>query len=361
MDIQVTTTQDQVAEGDVLFSSIGEGAIVTDANARISRINRAALDILGFREKELLGKWFPQVIKAEDDKGNPLANIERPITEVFITGKTVTRKTNYRRKDGSVIPVNLTVSPVIINNKPIGAIEVFRDITDEVALERAKDEFVAIASHQLRTPATAVKQYVGLLLDGYAEPMNDNQLLFLKRAYDSNERQLHIVQEILKVTQLDLDKLVLKLDLHDIRKIIKEAIDGLQQNFTAKNQKVNAQLPKKPIYANIDSEQVKIAVENLLENASNYTWKDKSITVTVAQDNKNTTITVKDQGVGINKADYPKLFKKFSRVPNDLSLEIGGTGLGLYWALKIIELHGGEISIESTPGKGSSFTILLPR
>jgi two-component system phosphate regulon sensor histidine kinase PhoR len=347
-------------ETDALFMSIGEGAFVTDTNARISRVNQVALNILGFKEKELLGKWFPEVIIAEDEQGNPLSNIDRPMGQAFLTGKSVSGRAYYRRKDGSRIPVFLTVSPVILNSKPIGAIEVFRDISADLALERAKDEFVAIASHQLRTPATAVKQYVGLLLEGYSDPLTDGQRLFLERAYESNERQLHIVQEILKITQLDLEKVVLEPDFNDIREIVHEAIDTVQSNFDAKHQKVVINEPKEALIAKVDREQLRVAIENLLENASNYTWPEKRIIVSGRQLKDRVRITVQDEGVGIETMDFPKLFQKFSRIPNPLSVEIGGTGLGLYWAAKIIHLHKGYIHVSSVPGKGSKFTINLP-
>lgn len=248
----------------------------------------------------------------------------------------------------------------MLDSKPVGAIEVFRDITADLALERAKDEFVAIASHQLRTPATAVKQYVGLLLEGYAEPLTENQRLFLERAYESNERQLHIVQEILKITQLDLEKVVLRPESHDIRQIARDAVATVQGSFDAKQQKVIIKEPDEPLMAHVDAEQLRVAIENLLENASNYTWNGKNIYVITRQLKDRARIAVKDEGVGIEHIDYPKLFQKFSRIPNPLSLEISGTGLGLYWAAKIVHLHGGYIHVASTPGKGSIFTINLP-
>jgi signal transduction histidine kinase len=200
-----------------------------------------------------------------------------------------------------------------------------------------------------------------LLLDGYAEQLTDKQKVFLERAYESNERQLHIVQEILKISQLDLQTVVLKLDLHDVRDIAKEAADSLQSNLKKRNQKLIFELPRQPVFANVDADQIRVAIENLLENASNYTWKDKTITLGVVQTKDKIKIAVKDQGVGIDKADFRHLFQKFSRVPNALSVETGGTGLGLYWASKIVELHSGTIEVKSDPGKGSRFSIVLPR
>lgn len=364
MDGQVTEERSSQeashAEADALFNSIGDGAIMTDEKARIRRVNKTALQILGYSEGEMLGAWFPQIILAEDDKGNQLSNLERPIAQVFLTGKSISTRTVYIRKDSSRVNVSLNIAPIINNSKPVGAIEVFRDITDEIALERAKEEFVAIASHQLRTPATAVKQYVGLLLDGYAEPLTENQKFFMERAYESNERQLQIIQEILRITQLDLDRVILRLAETDIRKIASDAVSPLNSKFKQKNQKVIIKVPKEPLVLNVDKEQIQVALENLLENASNYTWENKSITVTVSKKGQEALISVKDHGVGIDSQDIPKLFQKFSRIPNPLSLEVSGTGLGLYWAGQIVKLHGGYIKVSSAISKGSTFTICLP-
>lgn len=357
---QIVLDYGELAQAEALFASIGEGAIVTDSQARISRINKAALDIMGFSEKDVIGKWFPDVFVAEDLSGNLLSNLERPIGKVFLSGKAISARAVYRRKDGSKVPVSMTVSPVFVENIPVGAIEVFRDITHEVALEQAKDEFVAITSHQLRTPATAVKQYIGLLLEGYAEPLSENQRMFLERAYESNERQLHIVEEILRITQLDLEKVILKPAKYDIRKIAREAINTVHGRFERKNQTIIVSEPDEPVMASVDKDQLRVAIENLLENASNYTWEDRSITVTTSSRNNRVYVSVKDPGVGIDPADFPKLFQKFSRVPNPLSVEIGGSGLGLYWAKQIIRMHGGTITVRSKLGKGTIFTIGLP-
>lgn len=348
-------------EIEALFASIGDGIIVTDSSARISRVNHVAQDILGFKPNELIGKWFPETIIAEDEQGNELSSIDRPMGQAFLTGKTITARTYYRRKDGSRVPVSLNVSPVIIDGRPVGAIEVFRDISRELELEHAKDEFVAIASHQLRTPATAVKQYIGLLLEGYTEPLTDSQREFLERAYESNERQLQIVQEILKISQLDMQKVIFKPEEFDAMAIIEPIVAGLKSKFAEKDQKFQIIKPAHPVIVRADKVQLASAIENILENASNYTWAGKKISISAKQSKANVLISVSDEGVGIAKKDMPKLFQKFSRLPNPLSIQAGGTGLGLYWAAKVIELHGGKIKVKSAPQKGSTFTICLPK
>jgi signal transduction histidine kinase len=229
-----------------------------------------------------------------------------------------------------------------------------------IALGRTKDEFAAIASHQLRTPATAVKQYLGLLLDGYAEPLTENQKNFLLKAYENNERQLHVIDDILQIVRLDLDKVRLDLKIHDLGAITEATVDGLQPTFRKNRQKVLIKKPQGVIRATVDKKQISTALENLLENASNYSPKGSSIQVTLKKNKGGLQITIEDKGVGIDPSDFPKLFQKFSRIPNPLSVEAGGTGLGLYWADKIIKMHKGSISIKSAVGRGSVFAINLP-
>lgn len=351
--------QDQT-ESDALFLSIGEGALVTDYRGRLSRINQVALNILGFRARELIGKWYPGVVVAEDKNGRPISNLDRPITQVFLTGQTITARLYYRRKDGSRAPVALTVSPVLRNGKPIGAIEVFRDITKELALQQAKDDFISIASHQLRTPATAVKQYVGMFLEGYAGHLTPNQKKLLKKAYESNERQLTIIEDLLKVARVDAGNIKLNISTTDLVMILEDVVSDLASKATSRRQTIKLSSSSAEVAVNIDADRMRMVFENLIDNAIKYTPEGKKIEVKIRRFINVAEVSVIDEGVGIARADIDKLFRKFSRVPNALSIESGGTGLGLYWAERIIKLHKGHIKVSSKLGKGSTFRVRLP-
>lgn len=229
------------------------------------------------------------------------------------------------------------------------------------SLNKSKDEFVAIASHQLRTPSTAIRQYLGLLLEGYAGPLPQDQMFFLKRAYESNERQLQIVDDILRVAQLDLDKMKLRIEPHDTKVIVDKAITGLSRVFELKKQNVNFIKPRQSVTARVDNTQFRTVIDNLLENASNYSPEKAKITVEIKKTKTTVYVTIADEGIGIAHKDFPKLFQKFSRISNDRSTDVNGSGLGLYLSYKIIKLHGGEITVQSQPGRGSTFTVILPR
>lgn len=227
-------------------------------------------------------------------------------------------------------------------------------------LNKLKDEFIAVASHQLRTPATAVKQYIGLLLEGYAEPLASSQRLFLERAFESNERQLHIVDDLLQIARIDSESFRLKLSKLEVRTVIREAASELKDKLTERKQKIVYDIPEKKIPVHGDAERLLMVFENLIDNASNYSPPGTTITIKLHASKGFVLADVNDQGVGIDRRDFPKLFLKFSRIPNPLSVQVGGTGLGLYWAYKICQLHGGDIRVKSQLGKGSTFTVVLP-
>lgn len=230
-----------------------------------------------------------------------------------------------------------------------------------VEINRTKDEFISLASHQLRTPATGVKQYIGMLLEGYGDKLNPNQVRMLKTAYESNERQLNIIDDLLKVAHIDAGKVSLRKQKIDLVWLLQDTIDEQADTFRRKNQQITFKHTAKSMTAYIDAERMRMVLENLIDNASKYTPEGKKITVILDKSARDITISVKDEGVGIAKRDIPRLFQKFSRINNTLSASVGGTGLGLYWAHKIVLLHNGSISVQSTVRKGSTFTITIPR
>jgi len=228
-----------------------------------------------------------------------------------------------------------------------------------LAVNKTKDEFIALASHQLRTPATAVKQYTSLLINEFAGPVTPEQLKYLRIAFDSNERQLQIINDLLKTAQIDSSRYVLEKKPQDIAKIIKQAAKELRATCELKNQKITL-IGIKSTTVEVDANEIKLALINLLENASKYSYPDTEITLRMHNSGKRLEIAVTDVGVGVSKADARRIFDKFTRVDNELSDTVTGTGFGLYWVKRIINLHGGSIKVESAVGKGATFIVRLP-
>lgn len=227
-------------------------------------------------------------------------------------------------------------------------------------LQRAKDDLLSIASHQLRTPATGVKQYVGMLLEGYGGKVTKKQKDLLQEAYNSNERQLGVIDEILHVARIDTGRLVLQKERLKVRAIIETILRDQNATIRQKSQKILTKFPKKILYASGDPQYVHMAVDNIISNAIKYTPEKGTITITIKRRGDFVAISVKDTGVGIEKHDLDQLFQKFSRIPNELSRQTAGSGVGLYISKEIIDLHGGDIEVDSQVGDGTTFTILLP-
>lgn len=344
---------------DVLFFSIGEGAIVVDERGIISRVNKPALDILGYTDKELVGKWYPETIIATDADGQPIPNIDRPIIEAFLSGQPVFKRIYFRRKDGSLVAVALTVAPIMHDDKPLGAIELFRDITDELQLEHAKDEFISIASHQLRTPATVVKQYLGMILEGYV-PSEAQRIEMIKIAFDHNDNQLAIINDLLKVAQIESKTLAANYKEVDIVNILETIVLSQKPHFDKRNIQLLLTHDHAPANAEVDPLHIQMVFENLIDNANKYSEPGSAVSIQVSQTPSQVTVHVADQGMGIDQKDIPRLFNKFSRIKNPKSAA-GGTGLGLYWAKKLVELYNGTISVKSELHKGTTFSVSIPR
>lgn len=223
-----------------------------------------------------------------------------------------------------------------------------------------KDEFIAIASHQLRTPATAVKQYIELVLSGYSDELTENQKLFLDKANDSNNRQLRIIDDLLQIARIDSSTFKLKTEMINLRELMDKIVVEARDKIINKHQNLDYKGPAKDIFIKGDPDRLTMLYENLIENAANYSPAESSIEVCLKKTAQGAVTEVIDSGVGIDRSDFSKLFQKFSRIPNPLSVEVGGTGLGLYWALKVAKLHGGIIDVKSSLGKGSTFKVTLP-
>lgn len=234
-----------------------------------------------------------------------------------------------------------------------------RAILQERALESTKNEFLSLASHQLRTPATNVKQYIGLLMDGYMGDLTEQQRNALTVAYKNNEAEINIMNDLLDVAKLDLDRIQLHKKITNVRSIANQVVKEYSTAAKERNQVITLEGPKQ-VMASVDEAYVKGIIENLLDNAVKYSRDGTRIVITVDRQQDNVCVEVKDRGLGIKKRDFARLFNKFSRLDNEFSANSQGSGLGLYWAKQIIRLHGGTIELSSREGKGSVFTVKLP-
>ena len=228
-------------------------------------------------------------------------------------------------------------------------------------LQYAKDELLSLASHQLRTPATSVKQYIGMILEGYSGKVSRQQKALLKKAYESNERQLHIINDILYVAKIDAKGIVLTPRKLDINKLLRDLTQELSITAKDNHQEILLKSPAKPINIEADEHSLRMALENIINNALKYSRGGTKVLVSLVANKENVRIIVKDEGVGIDAEDISLLFQRFSRIPNELSRQSNGSGIGLYLSDQLVAMHKGSINVKSIKDKGTTFTITLPK
>lgn len=362
----------------VLVENIQDYAIfLMDKDGHIQTWNKGAYKAKGYTGDEIIGKHFSIFYLPKDKK------IKKPQQELEIAAAVGrVEDEGFRvRKDGTTFWANVVITALYEDGELIGFAKVTRNLTDrkrqEDRLRKAntelrqqqkelkrlsisKDEFISLASHQLRTPATAVKQLLGLMLEGIAGKIPAKQKDIIKKAYDSNERQLDVVNSLLSVAQVDSGKVVLRKSWVDVEELLSEIIEEQAGNVTAKKQSITLEPIKKPISIYADLQYLSIAIGNIIDNASKYSRSNGIIKVSAKKVGRKIKFTVTDNGVGVDSEEIGTLFEKFKRVPNELSQKAAGSGLGLYWVRKVIELHGGKVEVESKLGKGSSFHLYVP-
>lgn len=356
------TVTKQKAEGEVLFESIGDGAISTDEFGRITRVNPAAQQIIGFSERELIGTWFPKKIVALDPDGRPTNLIDRPITKAFLTGKPISAKMYYRTKEGKTIPVAVNVSPILLEGKPLGAIEVFRDITLEHEVDRMKSEFISLASHQLRTPLSAIKTYTHMLSDGYMGELNDAQKKALNTIIGASNRMNELISTLLNITRIESGTIAVSKKQQSVSMLIEEVMPELQLMAASKN--ITLRLQRRgsgSTSVRTDGLIVKEIVTNLASNAIKYTPEAGTVDITVRPQRYHVLVEIHDSGWGIPANTQDQVFTKFFRAPNIVKQETTGTGLGLYLVKGLLDTLGGDIWFKSEENKGTSFFFTLPR
>ncbi|MDB5166192.1 MAG: hypothetical protein JWM37_264 [Candidatus Saccharibacteria bacterium] len=358
--VQAAIAREERAKTDALFLSIGEGVIATDENGKIIRVNQRAIDLLGYPRREMIGKWFPKKIRAVTESGKPIRNIDRPISRSFVNGETIKEKMYYVRKDGSHMPVHVTISPIMLRNKPIGAIEIFRDITLENEMDKLKADFISLASHQLRTPLAAVQTYTNMFLQGYIGEVTEVQASFLNTILDASERMNDLISTLLNITRIEAGNLLINTEETDLNMLARNVMSELDSLAKEKNIKMTYQPTDDPLIVDSDPSLIREVVINLLTNAVKYTPEGGDVTIRLTKEGHTAVVEVIDSGFGIPLGEQDRIFTKFYRATNILKRDTTGTGLGLYLVKNIAERLGGDLMFTSFENQGTTFTFTLP-
>jgi PAS domain S-box-containing protein len=347
---------------EALISSIGEGVVIVDEYGHVTEVNKNALDTLGYQRDEMIGGWLGKILPSKDKEGNDIPASERPVFRSLLTGEPITQIVSYVKKDGSLLPVSSTAAPFMVKGMPRGAIIIFRDFSHEIQVERAKDEFVSLASHQLRTPLTAMMLYAQMLEECRSGALNDEQSLYLEKIKTSTERLQTLVTDFLNISKLELGRLDIQAKETDLERLVKDEVSEIRPMLKAKDVELTFNKPAKKIpKAVVDPMLLAQAVHNLLTNAIRYTPpRNGRVEVNLKYGHSEFTICVVDNGIGIPEEAKPRIFQRLYRAENAIESQEGGTGLGLYFVKKVAESFGGRVWFESQLNKGSTFCLGLP-
>ncbi|HUC31340.1 MAG TPA: ATP-binding protein [Candidatus Paceibacterota bacterium] len=347
------------AKDEAMLVSIGDGLIAVDADAKIIRINSSANRMLGWTDDEMIGKSFFSVVPIEDEQEKPILQKDDPIAISLADGTTITGLIyHYIRKDGTKFPVAITVSRVMLNDKIVGAIEVFRDISKEKELDREKNEFISIASHQMRTPLTGIQWVVERFTK--KEKLTPKGKEYLEDIHTSAKQLIGLVDLLLNLSRIEAGRIGTTPEPLEFIGFIKDFLGETVPLRDKKKLKLAFEDHPPELAVITDKSAIRNIVQSLVSNAIEYTQDGGSIAITVKKSASTFLMTVQDTGIGIPRMEQSHIFEKFVRASNAKLYKTDGTGIGLYIAARSTNLLGGKIWFESEENKGSTFHVELP-
>ncbi|MFA5742441.1 MAG: ATP-binding protein [Candidatus Paceibacterota bacterium] len=340
-----------------IVQNFSDAILVFDEDNILELVNPLAEDYLDEKKENLIGQRTDELLILPKTKGL-MALLEilegSPIKQVF--RKEFIARPNFYLEVTSVI--------LIIDSKPKGTLLVLHDITREKNIEKMKTEFVSISAHQLRTPLSAIKWTLRMVLDQDVGSITLEQREILEKSYTSNERMINLVNDLLNVTRIEEGRFLQKPELAQIEELIQVTVDNLQEEAERRKISLSFTSAGKPLLpmVKLDKEKMKMALDNLITNALKYNNnKDGKVEVSIGENEKREAqVEVKDNGLGIPISQQSRIFTKFFRGENVVRLEVDGSGLGLYTVKNIVEAHGGKIWFKSEEGKGTTFYLVLP-
>ena len=353
-DLELSETrarrEQELEKIELIFSNLSDGLILINGQGKLELFNPAAEQMFGVRARDILGRTFQE-----------LETFPRLLEVARIVGE----KKEFSRYELPVPPNKVfEISAILLRAgeaKDQGVILVSRDITKEKQVEQLKTEFVSLAAHQLRSPLSAMKWAFQALLDGDAGPVSQEQMQFLDGAYRSNERMIGLVGDLLEASKIEEGKYLYRPEPSQIEEIIENILRTHENEAKEKRMEVLFQRPARALpKVIVDREKIKLAIENVIDNAFRYTSNGGRITISCALKGPHLEVAIADTGIGITQLQQQRVFERFFRADNAKKIDTEGSGLGLYLAKNIVEAHGGKIWFVSKEQEGTTFTLSLP-
>ena len=346
----VITAEKYKMEG--MVESMLEGVIMIDEQGEIVVINPQARYMLGFKPGESVASGsLMEKMKS--------INLHKALEECRDKKRTVSKEVIVPQEKSMILRCNM--SPVKdAKGRIIGIVSILRDITREREVDRMKTEFISTVSHELRTPLSITREGLSLLLDKIPGDVNDRQKKILSTSKDNIDRLGRIINDLLNVSKIEAGKVSLKKEMVDINGLVREAAASFELPMKNKGLEIRTDVPTGKVEVLADADRIIQVLTNLLSNAIKFTEKGH-IEISVREKEDEMECTVADTGSGISKGDMAKVFTRFQQFGRTAGAGEKGTGLGLSIAKGIIDMHHGQISVESEPGKGSRFIFTLPK
>jgi PAS domain S-box-containing protein len=343
----------------LLLNSVGDGIYGVDRGGAITFVNPAAAHALGFGQQELTGRNAHVLFHAPAPDGSPTPIEACYITEA-IRDRVVTSAEDdlYTRADGLQIPVEVTATPLIDEDRVTGAVVVFRDVTQRREVDRMKSEFVSMVSHELRTPLTSIRGALGLLSGGALGPLAPNASRMIDIALESSERLTRLINDILDIERIEAGVVSMKLAFDPIDELIASAVNQVQ--LLAEQSGITLRTVAPPTLVYVDADRVVQTLVNLIGNAIKFSPDHTEVRVVAIERGTFVEVAIHDQGRGIPESKLEEIFARFQQVDSSDARAKGGSGLGLAISRSLVERLGGRIWAENNPEGGATFRFTLP-
>jgi two-component system, NtrC family, sensor histidine kinase KinB len=337
---------------EAAIDSLYDPVIITDSEGCVTKLNPAAEEIFG-SEKESTGKHVGELARDE--------RIVAAVAEALESQRPVAGEGKSSvlplAVDGSERAFRLRTTPMRDNGKHLlGAVTILEDITHLREIDQIKSEFIATASHELRTPLTSVQMGVHLLLEGALGELNESQNEVLQACRQDCERLDKLMRDLLDLSRIEAGESQPQLATVSIRDLLTTAVKDLRPQLEAKDVELKIYAPVELPWVSVDRLQIERVINNLVINALRHTSQG-NIRISAEQRDSQVAVSIQDTGTGIPTEYLPHIFDKFVQVPG---APTGGAGLGLTISKSIVEAHGGQISVQSQLGEGTTFTFTLP-
>ena len=338
-----------------ILDSIVDGIIVLDTNDHILSLNPAAEQLLA----DLSRDFFSGPMRELSTNANGL-NAKAITSMNELISLPATTRLPRRYQVGNRVLSALSAPVIDKHEVQIGTVIVMRDITREVEADNLKSAFITSISHELRTPLTVIKAYTNLMQTKANGHMDDNQKQFIKYINKGSEELEHHIEQLIRISEIEAGTISMIMRPVNMQSLVDSAVTRWHDRFAQKEIGLEVTVPDEGLWVQADAEHLTRAIENLLSNALTYTPEGGHVELALTNHNNAVRLDVLDNGIGIAVADHPHLFNRFFRANNNVNFAARGVGLGLYITRTVVELHGGQVSVDSELGVGSTFSIELP-